>query len=204
MSKATLLVTGFEPFGSVLENPSQRIVEHMAQRKDLPLVTALLPVDYKKAAQQIIGLIEKHDPQAVVMLGVGQSRDAIGLERIAVNINDAPLPDNAGELLQGKAIAEDGPVGYWSTLPMAAMFAAIEALDIPVKYSNHAGAYLCNHVFYSIRHYFEQQQVKIPAGFIHVPDMGDEAPAMPIETQIRAIEACLDVLMKHLQQVTLV
>ena len=204
MSKPTLLVTGFEPFGTVLDNPSQRIVEHLAQRKDLSLVTALLPVDYRKAAKQVMGLIEKHNPQAVVMIGVAQSRSAICLERIAVNINDAPLADNAGELLQGKAIAEDGPVGYWSTLPTAAMFAAIKALDIPVKYSNHAGAYLCNHVFYSIRHYFEQQHMKIPAGFIHVPNMGDEEPTMPIETQIRAIEACLDVLVGHLEHTPLV
>ena len=94
----TILVTGFEPFGSVAENPSQHIVEHLAKREDLPLKTVVLPVAYAEAAEKIINLIEAYQPQAVLMLGVAQSRKEICLERIAININDARLADNTGNI----------------------------------------------------------------------------------------------------------
>ncbi|MCA9888925.1 MAG: pyroglutamyl-peptidase I [Anaerolineae bacterium] len=208
MPQAKILMTGFEPFGEVTINPSQQIVEHLAKQENpVKLVTAILPVDYRKAAHRIMDLIERHEPQAVLMLGVAQNRDAITLERIAVNINDASIPDNDGELIQGKPIVSDAPVGYWSTLPIEDMYTALKEQGIPVKFSNHAGAYLCNHVFYSIRHYFEDRHSTIPTGFIHVPGIGDEseeAPGMPLEKQIQAIQACIDVLAQHLKRTFLV
>lgn len=194
----TILVTGFEPFGSVADNPSQRIVEHLAKRTDLPLHTVVLPVAYTEAAEKIINLIEAHQSQAVLMLGVAQSRKEISLERIAININDARLADNTGNMMRGQQIVENAPVGYWSTLPLDSIYNAIEKLGIRVKFSNHAGAYLCNHVFYRIRHYYEKKGTSIPAGFIHVPDMGNEAPKMLLTEQISAIEAGIHVLIKQL------
>lgn len=191
----TILLTGFEPFGTVQDNPSQRIVEHIAAQNYADIVTHVFPVDYVKAGVQLKALIEEHQPEAIILLGVAQSRDVISLERIAVNVNDASIPDNEGNLKSGQQIVEDAPVGYWSTLPLDAMYEAVSKAEIPVKMTNHAGAYLCNHVFYMARHLLESSgKSHIPCGFIHVPDMGDEAPKIPLKQQIHAVELCLEVV----------
>jgi pyroglutamyl-peptidase len=190
-----ILLTGFEPFGKVADNPSQRIVEHFAGKQQENLITAVLPVDYDTANRMMPELLENHRPDAVLMLGVAQMRDSINLERIAININDAKIADNAGNLKTGQPIVEDAPVGYRSTLPLEAMYEAIKNEGIAVSYSNHAGAYLCNHVFYLARHWLDCKDLAhIPCGFIHIPDMGEEAPNMPLSKMIRAVEMALGVL----------
>ena len=122
----TILVTGFEPFGEVTDNPSQRIVEYLEKQNHPEIMTKILPVDYETAADGIGLLVEIFKPDAVLMLGVAQKRESISLERIATNINDASIPDNDGNLrFRDKQIIENAPVGYWSTLPLEAMFNAI-------------------------------------------------------------------------------
>lgn len=190
----TILLTGFEPFGSVTVNPSQQIVEHFAQQQNMSVVTGVLPVVYDVAADQLIELIEQHNPQAIIMLGVAQRRDAINLERVALNIEDASIADNAGFKAQGKRIIEDAPVGYWSTLPLETMYDALRDAEIPVKYSNHAGAYLCNHVFYHAVHHITSKNLETPVGFIHIPAHGDKPPNMPLAEMIRAIDICIQVV----------
>jgi pyroglutamyl-peptidase len=190
-----ILLTGFEAFGKVADNPSQRVVEHFAAKQEANLITAVLPVEYEAVNRLMPELLAKHRPDAVLMLGVAQMRDSINLERIAININDAKIADNTGNLKSGQPIVDDAPVGYRSTLPLEAMYEAIQAEGIAVTYSNHAGAYLCNHVFYLARHWLDcKDLVHIPCGFIHIPDMGDEAPNMPLSKMIRAVEKALRVL----------
>jgi len=187
----SILITGFEPFGKVKDNPSQRIVEHLQKQNNPEIVARVLPVDYTSAGEILLPLIDKHQPDAIILLGVAQMREHISLERIAVNINDASIPDNDGKLVQGKQIVENAPVGYWSTLPLEAMFIKISAADIPVKYSNHAGAYLCNHVMYTALHYLAENDKNVPCGFIHVPSV----EVVSLEKQIEAIELCIDVFL---------
>jgi pyroglutamyl-peptidase len=195
-----ILLTGFEAFGTVAENPSQRIVEHfaakgLAAKQQANLITVVLPVDYAAASRILPELLENHRPDAVLMLGVAQMRDSINLERIALNINDAKIADNAGNQKSGEAIVDDAPIAYRSTLPLEAMYAAIQSAGIAVTYSNHAGAYLCNHVFYLARHWLENAGIgHIPCGFIHLPDMGAEAPKMSLAKMIPAVRLVLGVL----------
>ena len=186
----TILVTGFEPFGKVKDNPSQRIVEYLIEEGANDIVAEVLPVDYERAGKKLLTLIEKVQPSAVLLLGVAPERTKMSLERIAININDASIADNDGKLVRGKKIANDAPVGYWSTLPLDKFYDVLTHAKIPVYHSNHAGAYLCNHVMYSALHHFEGQQSKIPCGFIHVPNV----EAIPLKEQIHAIERCLEVL----------
>ena len=185
------LVTGFTTFGEHEVNPSHLIVEALAQRRS-DVWTAVLPVEYRTSGELICDLIRQYQPDAVMMLGLAARRSAINLERFALNIDDASVPDNAGETRSGHIIVEDGPTAYLSTLPLDAMCSTISSSDVPVVISNHAGAYLCNHVFYVVRHYLEQTASSIPCGFIHVPDIGETG--LPLPTMIDAINRCLDVL----------
>lgn len=186
-----ILLTGFEPFDEVETNPSQLIVEHFAKQGHSDVITDVLPVVYDVAGERIKTLLHDHQPDVVILLGVAQKQEHINLERIAVNINDATIPDNNGKHLSGNRIIDDAPVGYWSTLPLEAMHRAITEAEIPVKFSNHAGAYLCNHVFYVARHTLEiTGRDSVPCGFIHLPSI----ETMPIETQIHAIDQCIDIV----------
>jgi pyroglutamyl-peptidase len=200
-----ILVTGFEPFGGIPENPSQAIVEALRQRpaaeRRAELVTEILPCEFRAAGERIVALIREHHPDAVVSIGLAASASAIRLERHALNLNDAVRPDNGGDLATGRPIDPAGPIGYWSTLPVDAMLDALRERDIPSAITNHAGAYVCNHVFYTARHEIERQGTGIPSGFIHVPLMAEQKGTplpggirLPLATMVEAVETCLEIL----------
>lgn len=192
-----ILLTGFNPFGANAVNPSQLIVQALGEREydSFDLITAVLRTEFAAAGAAVKGLIEAVEPDVVLMLGLASGRNVISLERVAINLNDAGLPDNAGDHAQGRLIAADdnAPVAYWSTLPLDALTAALQERGIPVGYSNHAGAFVCNHVFYTARQAIEQMGWAVPCGFIHVPPIADspDAAGLPLATLIDGIETCL-------------
>ncbi|MGB1286175.1 MAG: pyrrolidone-carboxylate peptidase [Aggregatilineales bacterium] len=187
----TILLTGFEPFGKVTENPSQRLIEHFSSVSvpGIKVITQILSVTYDGAGQCICDLTAQHAPDVIIMLGVAQSRPTISLERFALNIDDASIADNAGVLRQGEAIIKEGNQALQSSLPLQKMHDAIATKNIPVRYSNHAGAYVCNHIFYCALYDLKQHNNDIPCGFIHVPSL----ETISLEQQIVAIEACLKI-----------
>lgn len=193
-----ILLTGFQPFGQLEVNPAQLIVEHFAAQERPDLIARVLPTEYRASAETLAALLRAEQPDALICLGVAQRRPAINLERVAINVDDAPLADNAGVLASGELIAPDGPAAYWSTLPLAALHAALAERGIPVSYSNHAGTYVCNHVFYSARHLVAASDRPIPCGFIHVPDLlkteGETSSGLALETMIAAVDICLRVV----------
>lgn len=193
-----VLVTGFEPFGNVTENPSQRVVDHLKQHgAGIPYVDVVaetLPVSYRAAELRLVQLIAALRPAAILMLGVAQNRPEINLERFALNVDDASIADNDGEARSGEFIRFEAPNAYQSTLPITSILSRLKDRGIPAKISNHAGAYLCNHVFFTARDYCERYGLIVPTGFVHLPAMGDEPPAMPLETIIEGVHHCLDVI----------
>ncbi len=192
-----LLLTGFTPFPGVEVNPSALVVERIITPPEVELIREILPVIFTTAGEQLKGLIRQHQPDALIMLGVAAGRESISLERFALNINDAAKPDNEGALATGNPIVPDGPAAYRSTLPLETIHSRMEAAHIPVKYSNHAGAYLCNHVFYVARHLIDSEGLLIPAGFIHIPQMREavddptEEPNLPLEMMTHGIEQAI-------------
>lgn len=196
-----ILVTGFQPFGKIAVNPSQCIVEHLQAQQREDLVTLVLPTEYKAAGDCIQQAILEVQPAAILSLGVAQSRGAISLERVAINLDDASIPDNAGVYASGEQIAQDGPAAYWSTLPLLAMHHALAARGIAVSMSNHAGTYICNHAFYVAQHTLAQKGSVIPCGFIHIPDIATaddtESKGLPLERMIEAVEICIEVVQKQ-------
>ena len=185
-----ILVTGFEPFGANAVNPSMAVVNALSESRGL--LKRILPVVYADAGQIIRDLIHVEQPDAVLSLGLCGSSSNILLERLAVNVNDDTCGDNAGDSAQGRLIDPAGPVGYWSTLPLTAMHFALREKGIPVAWSNHAGTYVCNHVFYTACRAIEQLGGDRPCGFAHLPRTGDGG--LPLPTLIEAVEICLDVI----------
>jgi len=196
-----ILLTGFEPFGPVRVNPSEQIVrrigEEARKRGNRELRAEVLPTEFVAADRRMRQLILEYQPDAVLCLGVAPQREKISLERFALNIDDDSLPDNAGRLRAGRRIAPNGPAAYWSTLPLERFRRQLEQHGIPVSYSNHAGTYLCNHIFYVARHEIEKASNGAPCGFVHVPPVrtrGKKARGLALDTMIEAVECCLGVL----------
>lgn len=194
----SIVLTGFMPFGGMAVNPSQLIVENIAaQSRYAHLVTEILPVEYDNAGRRIRELIREHQPDAVLCLGLAQRRNAIHLERVALNLDDAAVADNAGDLACGRIIDSAGPPAYWSTLPLDDMLVSLQARNIPSAISNHAGTYVCNHVFYAARRELDYFDSRSPCGFIHVSainDSDDLSTGLPLSVMVEAVECCLDLL----------
>ena len=191
----TILLTGFEPFGTATSNPSGEIVKQINGEN---IVTAILPVAYAQSAERLLSLIEEHNPDVVICLGQAEGRTQITPEKVAINLDDARLADNEGVLRNDVKIIEHGPDAYFSTLPVKDMVEAMKAQGIPAAVSLSAGAFLCNHVFYVAQNKFAGSNVR--SGFVHVPLMDSQAPefpglpTMPLDQMVIAVRAMLEVL----------
>jgi pyroglutamyl-peptidase len=189
----TVLLTGFEPFGTATSNPSGEIVKQISGDN---IVTAILPVAYTQSADRLVNLIAQHKPDVVICLGQAEGRTAITPEKVAINLDDARLADNEGVLRSDVKILDNGPDAYFSTLPVKEMVEAIKAQGIPASVSLSAGAFLCNHVFYVAQNKFAGTNVR--SGFVHVPLMDSQAPefpglpTMPLDQMVTAVKAILN------------
>ncbi len=204
-----ILVTSFEPFGGSAVNPTIRIAELL---RGMPCtrgrrIHATLPVitgtDEGSAWATLAPLVSSLAPDAVVALGENARADRIHLERIAVNLRDASIPDNAGTALRDLAVVEGAPDGRFATLPLRAMHAAVESAGVPVAFSNSAGTYLCNETMFRLLDAAATGAGfaggTFRAGFIHVPQLPEQAlarggPSMDASTTARGVHAALEAL----------
>lgn len=189
-----LLITGFDPFDGCSLNPSWEAVRLLPDRiGEYELCKLPLPTIYAEAPSILLKKAEEIQPDAIISVGLAGGRDAVTPERIAVNIRDARIPDNAGTFRDGQRIAPEGPAAYFSTLPVEPMAEAIRAAGIPGAVSNTAGTFVCNDVLYSALHHYSGTDVR--CGFIHVPrtpELGE--PNLPLETIIRALTAAIEAI----------
>jgi pyroglutamyl-peptidase len=205
-----LLLTGFEPFGGSRINPSEQVVRALAQEPPpgIELITAILSVDHQCGPLELLRACEQASPEAVLCLGEAPQRSAISIERLAINLLDFRIPDNQGIQVTDEPIIPGGPAAYFTTLPVKAIWQAIQNVDIPAELSLSAGAYLCNQVLYRLLHHLAQNQLHIPAGFIHLPRLPEQVsqqnisgPSMSLEISARGIKAAIGTI-KQADQTT--
>ena len=203
-----VLVTGFDPFGGESTNPSWEICNRLPHEiAGMRIETCRVPCEFRRAIEVVAEAIERHRPAIVLSLGQAGGRSRIGVERIAINLDDARMPDNAGAQPVDEEIAANGPPAYFATIPVKAMARAIRAAGIPAEVSNSAGTYVCNHVMYGVLHFLAASGKKARAGFIHVPyaesqvlDKRD-APAMSIESMAKAIQAAIGAAIEYREDI---
>ncbi|WP_100374064.1 pyroglutamyl-peptidase I [Bacillus sp. FJAT-45037] len=190
-----VLVTGFEPFLSHKENPTQQIVDQLQDRVigDYQVHGVILPVTFSEAAKIVIDSIDHLKPDAIMMLGLAAGRNRITPERVAINVNDGEV-DNDGVKKQDEPIIEGGPAAYFSTLPIRKFIDALTKEQIPASISNTAGTYVCNNIMYQVLHALNDQNRRTPAGFIHVPASHQLAletanvPSLSLHEMVQAVE----------------
>ena len=189
-----LLITGFDPFGGETVNPAWEAVKKLPDRiTDYTLYKLEIPTVFGLAAETVLAKATDFQPDVILCIGQAGGRAAVTPERIAVNIRDARIPDNAGNQPGGEQIAPDGPAAYFATVPVKEMAAAIENAGIAATVSNSAGAFVCNDTLYSLLHHYAHTDVKV--GFIHVPYLPEQGqPNMELEVITKALEAAIEAI----------
>lgn len=197
----TVLLTGFEPFNKETINPAWEAVRSLDGwgGDGFIVVARQLPCVFGDANRVIQEAIVQLKPDVVIAVGQAGGRVDMSVERVAINVDDAPIPDNAQRQLVDEAIVAGGPAAYFSTLPIKAIVGALRAAGLPASVSQTAGTFVCNHVFYGLMHHTAGTQVK--AGFIHIPYLPEQAARFPgaasmaLADMVRglklAVETCL-------------
>ncbi len=194
-----LLLTAFEPFGGEQVNPTMEI---LAALPDLAgVVTAVLPVTFDGAARTLEELIARERPNAVLMLGQAGGRDRLTVERLAVNLDDASIPDNEGAMPQDAPIQPGAANALFSTLPVKALVQRMREAGVEAAVSDSAGTFVCNHVLYTALWLAQERFPGMRAGFVHVPFLPQQAegrgkPSMPLPDMARGIEAAVRALLE--------
>ena len=188
-----LLITGFDAFGGASINPAWEAVKLLPdQIADFEIHKLQIPTVFGLAAETVLARAKEIHPDVILCIGQAGGRNAVTPERIAVNIRDARIPDNAGNQPSGEPVASDGPAAYFSTVPVKDMAEAIRAAQIPGAVSNSAGAFVCNDTLYSLLHHYAGTSVRV--GFIHVPYMPEQgSPSLPLEKTAAALTAAIKV-----------
>lgn len=197
-----LLITGFDPFGGETLNPSWEAVKALPDRiGSVELIKLELPTAFDRSACALTEAVTLHRPQAVLSVGQAGGRSAITVERVAVNLADAGIPDNDGFQPRDLPLVPDGPAAYFSTLPVKAIVEALRAAGIPCQVSYSAGTYVCNSVLYRALHLGATACLGLLAGFIHVPFTPLQAAQKPAGTpsvapadMVRALEEAIRVI----------
>jgi pyroglutamyl-peptidase len=175
----TVLLTGFEPFNGAAINPAWEAVRLLDgwSGDGFRVEVRELPCVFGRAVDELRAFVDEIRPDIAIAVGQAGGRPEISVERIAINVDDARILDNAGQQPVDVAIVADGPAAYFTNLPIKAMVAAIRAQGIRAGVSQTAGTFVCNHVFYALMHHLRERPVK--AGFIHVPFLPEQAAAWP-------------------------
>lgn len=184
-----VLVTGFAPFDGQDLNPSWEAVKGLpAQLGDLRITCLELPTVFQESALLLEQAIVAVQPEVVLCVGQAGGRSELTLERVAINIDDAPIPDNAGQQPIDQPIRPDGAPAYFSTLPIKAMVAAIREAGLPASISNTAGTYVCNHLMYQLLYLADRQFPGLRGGFLHLPYMAEQLAADSVQPSLSLAE----------------
>jgi pyroglutamyl-peptidase len=192
----TVLVTGFEPFGGQAVNPSWMAAQALHGREIAAhrVIGAPLPTVFDESLGALGELLQRHKPRLVICTGQAGGRTALSLERVAINVNDARIRDNAGAQPIDTAVVPDGPAAYFSTLPIKAMLLALTEAGIRAEVSQTAGTFVCNHVFYGLMHELACRPALrgTRGGFIHVPSLpGQSQPSMQLEEIVEGLRVAI-------------
>lgn len=211
----TILLTGFEAFGTTPVNPAEQVARHLDGESvgGAEVVSRIVPNTFFTCIRSVQDAIAEVRPDAVVMMGEYGGRAMITVERIAQNLNDGArygLRDNDGNLLQDRLTAPDGPAASRSTLPVRAMVRAMREAGIPADISDTAATFCCNHLMYGILHHIALEGLDLRAGWVHLPHLPEVAaleqnlgaPSMSVETAAAGLRAAIAAVCAHPQDTT--
>lgn len=189
-----LLITGFDPFGGESINPAWEAVKLLPETLGEYVLCKLeIPTVYGLGAQRVLQKAQEVKPHVILCIGQAGGRSAVTPERVAINLRDARIDDNAGNRPVEEPVVSGGPAAYFATVPVKAMAEAIATEGFPAAVSNTAGTFVCNDVLYTLLHEFDGTAVRV--GFIHVPYLPEQGtPSLPLKDTAAALQAIIKAL----------
>lgn len=192
-----LLVTGFDPFGGESVNPAREAVLRLPDAVGGYEITKLeIPTVFGLAAETVLQAAEELCPHAILCVGQAGGRSAVTPEVVAINLREASIPDNAGNIPVNTPVVENAPAAYFATLPVRDMVQAVKEKGIPCTLSYSAGTFVCNDLLYTLLHRYRDTDVQV--GFVHIPYLPEQAgegvPSMELNTVVEALTAMIGVL----------
>ena len=191
ISKMKVLVFGFERFGRLTWNPSERVVENLSLHSNLiinaKITIKVLPTEYVASQQIIQELVKKAEPSLIVGLGAAPMRSVLCLERTAVNLDDSFLRDNAGVIRTDMKIDPEGPDNLRTSINLKLILKQLNATGIRARISNHAGTFVCNHVYYFVLRLIQREKIDSRCIFVHLPMKSSKTVEQIIEDQLKAV-----------------
>ena len=201
-SEIKILITGFEPFGGESVNPAYEAVKLLPDMAgDIQIVKMEIPTVFGEAGKVVETGILQHQPDAVICVGQAGRRADIGVERVAINLVEASIPDNAGNQPMDVKVQEDGDTAYFATIPVKAMVKNIKDHGIPASISYTAGTYVCNSVMYDLLYLIDRKYPSIRGGFIHVPYATEQGVGKPVGTATMELSTISKALLYALEAV---
>jgi pyroglutamyl-peptidase len=165
-----ILITGFPPFHTHKMNPTESVFKYLSyDSSKYKLENLILPVDFEHCFTLLEKRLINDPPDFLFMLGLAANRSELSLERISINFLHSDRKDNLGKIKQNEKINKNGKDAYFSTLPLEKMATELLNNKIPFHFSNTAGTYVCNMIFYQALEFIELNHLQTKAGFIHVP-----------------------------------
>lgn len=192
-----LLITGFDPFGGETINPSWEAVKRLPDSiGEIEITKMQIPTVYAKAFECVLSKALCISPDFVICVGQAGGRKGVTPEVVAINLREARICDNEGNLIQNEPVVKSGPAAYFSTVPVRKMVSEMTQAGIASSLSYSAGAFVCNDTLYSLLHHYNGSGVR--AGFIHVPFLPEQAkenvPSMTLDDIVRALTKCVEAL----------
>ena len=196
-----IIVTGFDPFGGETINPSIECVKALPEIEGVELIRLELPTVFKESAKRLNEVINDVKPDAVLSVGQAGGRPGITMERIAINVDDARIPDNISQQPIDEAIQLDGEAAYFTTLPIKRIVKAIREAGIPAEVSNSAGTFVCNHIMYQALFAATKANKPFKAGFMHIPFIPEQTtdkPSLPLEESTKAVQIAIETIRDYI------
>ena len=194
-----ILITGFDPFGGEAINPAWEAVKLLPSKiLDAEIITLEIPTVFNQSAVVVQAAMTEHQPNVVLNIGQAGGRFGITPERVAINRDDARIPDNEGQQPIDEVIQVTGEAAYFTQLPIKAMVDGIKNSGIPASVSNTAGTFVCNHIMYQVQYLIATEFPTVKAGFIHVPFIHEQVvnkpnmPSMSIADIAKGLEAAVE------------
>ncbi|MGG5359111.1 MULTISPECIES: pyroglutamyl-peptidase I [unclassified Enterococcus] len=184
-----VLVTGFDPFGGDKVNPAYEAVKKMPDEiAGAEIIKLEIPTVFGKSGAVLKEAIQQHQPEVVICVGQAGGRAAVSMERVAINLAEARIPDNEGNQPFDTALEEDGDTAYFTSLPIKAMVKNINDHGLPAYISYTAGTFVCNDIMYRLLYMIDKEFPTIRGGFIHVPFSPDQVIDRPVGTPAMSLE----------------
>lgn len=207
----TILITGFDPFGGETINPAYEAVKLLPDKiAGANIIKLEIPTVFSKSTIAIEEGIKKYNPDVVISVGQAGGRSSVTIEKVAINLAEARIPDNAGEQPMDTPLREDGETAYFTTLPIKAMVQNVREKGFPCHISYTAGTYVCNSVMYQTLYLTKKYYPHIKAGFIHVPyeagqvvDKANGTPFMSLEMIAKSLEYAVEAVVNAKEDISI-